>query len=130
VRERRLEIRARDLNPYGHVNSAVYATYLEEWRNELLAILLDGVGAADNFVLARLAIDYRRELTTADGHVVVRCTVERIGTSSVTFREEIRTTQGELAAESEAVIVAHDAKAGRSRPLTDPERAAFAAGSA
>ena len=44
VGERRLEIRGRDLNPYGHVNSAVYATYLEECRNELIGRLLDGVG--------------------------------------------------------------------------------------
>ena len=76
-------------------------------------------------MLARIAIDYRRELTTADGYVVVHCAVERVGTSSVTFREEIRTAQGELAAESEAVIVAHDPETGRSRPITDPERAAF-----
>ena len=128
--ERRLEIRGRDLNAFGHVNSAVYATYLEECRNEWIGQLLVGVGAAGDYVLARLAIDYRRELTTADGHVAVRCLVERIGTSSITFREEIRTAQGEVAAESEAVIVAHDAKTGRSRPLTDPERAAFGAGSA
>jgi acyl-CoA thioester hydrolase len=125
VGERQLDIRGRDLNPYGHVNSAVYATYLEECRNALIVELLDGIGAAGDFALARLAIDYRRELTTADGHVVVRSFVERIGTSSVTFREEIRTAKGELAAESEAVIVAHDHQTGRSRPVTGPERAAF-----
>ena len=123
--ERRLDIRGRDLNPYGHVNSAIYATYLEECRNALIVELLDGIGNAGDFALARLAIDYRRELTTADGSVVVRCFVERVGTASVTFREEIRTASGELAAESEAVIVAHDHGTGRSRPVTGPERAAF-----
>jgi len=125
VHERQLDIRGRDLNPYGHVNSAVYATYLEECRNELIARALDGVEAAGGFVLARTAIDYRRELTTDDGHVVVRCSIKRIGTASVNFREEIRTGQSELAAESEAVIVAHDAQTGRSRPISEDERMAL-----
>jgi acyl-CoA thioester hydrolase len=128
VGDRQLDIRGRDLNPYGHVNSAVYATYLEECRNALIVELLDGVGAAGDFALAHIAIDYRRELTTADGHVIVHSWVERIGTSSVAFREEIRTADGELAADSEAVIVAHDHETGRSRPITGPERTAFEAG--
>jgi acyl-CoA thioester hydrolase len=125
VHERRLDIRGRDLNSYGHVNSAVYATYLEECRNELIARVLDGVEAPGGFVLARIAIDYRRELTTEDGHVLVRCSIERVGTASVTFREDITTGQSELAAECEAVIVAHDAQTGRSRPISDGERTAF-----
>jgi acyl-CoA thioester hydrolase len=124
VHERRLDIRGRDLNPYGHVNSAVYATYLEECRNELIAGVFEGIEAPGGFVLARTAIDYRRELTTEDGNVVVRCSIERIGTASVTFREEIRTGE-ELAAQCEAVIVAHDARTGRSRPISEDERAAL-----
>jgi len=45
--------------------------------------------------------------------------------SSVRTREEIVTRDGELAAEAEAVLVARDHESGRSRPLTDAERAAF-----
>ena len=51
--------------------------------------------------------------------------LERIGNSSITLREEIRTRDGELSAEAEAVLVARDRETGRSRPLTDAERAAF-----
>jgi acyl-CoA thioesterase FadM len=43
----------------------------------------------------------------------------------VQTREEIATADGELAAEAEAVLVARDGDSGRSRPLTDAERAAF-----
>jgi acyl-CoA thioesterase FadM len=43
----------------------------------------------------------------------------------VTTREEIVTAAGELAAEAEAVLVARDPETGRSRPLSDPERAAL-----
>jgi acyl-CoA thioester hydrolase len=125
VHEKRIEIRWRDVDAYRHVNNAVYATYLEECRDETCEHVLAGSGDPWDFVLARVAIDFRRELTQADDVAVVTCAVERIGTSSITFREEIRTLTGELAAESEAVIVARDRETGRSRPLHGAERAAF-----
>jgi acyl-CoA thioester hydrolase len=125
VHEKQIEIRWRDLDAYRHVNNAVYATYLEECRDEFIDTVLAGIGDAWDFVLARVAIDYRRELTQDDDAVVVRCTVARIGNSSITLREEIRTLTGELAAEAEAVLVARDQKSGRSRPLTEMEREAF-----
>ena len=78
-------------------------------------------------MLARLAIDFRRELRQDDGPVVVRTRLGRIGTSSVTLHEEITARAGWVAAEAESVIVARDAAAGRSRPLTEAERAALTA---
>ena len=122
---KRLEIRWRDVDAYLHVNNAVYATYLEECRDEWVDRVLDGAGDAWDFVLARVAIDFRRELRLEDQEVVVTCALERIGTSSVTLREEIRTRDGELSAEAEAVLVARDRETGRSRPLTAAQRAAL-----
>jgi acyl-CoA thioester hydrolase len=123
--EKRIEIRWRDCDAYRHVNNAVYATYLEECRDEWAEQALDGAGDIWDYVLARVAIDFRRELTQDDDAVVVTCRLERIGTSSLTLREEIRTLGGELSAEAEAVLVARDRTTGRSRPLTDTEREAF-----
>jgi acyl-CoA thioesterase FadM len=57
--------------------------------------------------------------------VVVSCALEGIGNSSLTLREEIRTREGELAAEAEAVLVARDRELGRSRSLTEAERLAL-----
>jgi acyl-CoA thioester hydrolase len=125
VHEKRIEIRWRDVDAYRHVNNAVYATYLEECRDELAEKVLADVGDVWDYVLARVAIDFRRELTQDDDEVVVRCAVERVGRSSVTLREEIRTRDGELSAEAEAVLVARDPETGRSRPLADAEREAF-----
>jgi acyl-CoA thioester hydrolase len=125
VHEKRIEIRWRDVDAYRHVNNAVYATYLEECRDEWLDAALGGVGDAWDYVLARVAIDFRRELTQDDDVVLVRCRLARIGTSSLTLAEEIRTLDGELAAEAEAVVVARDRETGRSRPLQEAERAAF-----
>jgi acyl-CoA thioester hydrolase len=124
--EKTIEIRWRDVDAYEHVNNAVYATYFEECRDEWVERALSGAGDPWDFVLARVAIDFRRELRLEDDSVLVSCRLERIGNASFTLREEIRKRDGELAAESEAVLVARDRETGRSRPLNAAERAAFA----
>lgn len=123
--EKRIEIRWRDVDAYMHVNNAVYATYLEEVRDGLLRGALEGAGDPWEWVLARVAIDFRRELRLEDEAVIAWCKLERIGTSSVTLREGVRAEAGWVAAEAEAVVVAWDRESGGSRPLTDAERAAF-----
>jgi acyl-CoA thioester hydrolase len=125
VHEKQIEIRWRDQDAYGHVNNAVYLTYLEEVRDEWLERALGDSGDAWGYVTARVAIDFRRELTQEDEAIVARLWLTRIGTSSVTTREEIVTVGGELAAEAEAVLVARDTETGRSRPLSGDERAAL-----
>jgi len=125
VHRKRVEIRWRDVDAYLHVNNAVYATYLEECRDEWINRVLDGTGDAWDFVLARVAIDFRRELRLENEEVEVSCALAEIGTASVTLREEIRTREGELAAEAEAVLVARDRESSRSRPLRDAERTAL-----
>jgi acyl-CoA thioester hydrolase len=123
--EKRIEIRWRDLDAYGHVNNAVYSTYLEECRDEWLE---GAIGTAEDegwdFVIARLQIDFRRELRIEDDAVVVRCALARVGRSSVTTHEEIRVGE-ELAAGAEAVLVARDPATNRSRPLLEAERLGF-----
>jgi len=70
-----------------------------------------------------LEIDYRRQLTHTDDAVVARIEAASMGTSSITTREEIRTTDGEIVAEASAVVVAVDPGTGTSRPLDEEERA-------
>jgi acyl-CoA thioester hydrolase len=123
--EKQVEIRWSDVDAYMHVNNAVYATYLEECRDEWVERALGGAGDSWDLVLARVAIDFRRELRLEDEEVVVSCELERIGNSSLTLREQIRTRDGDLAAEAEAVLVARDRELRRSRPLTQAEREAF-----
>jgi acyl-CoA thioester hydrolase len=123
--EKRIEIRWRDVDAYVHVNNAVYATYLEEARDGLLRAVLSDSGDPWDWVLARVAIDYRRELRLEDEAVVAWCEIARVGTSSVTLREGVQADAGWVAAEAEAVVVAWNRESGRSRPLTDAERVAF-----
>ena len=127
IHEKRIEIRWRDLDALRHVNNAVYATYLEEARDEWFVRALGPDGNFWDYVLARVAIDFRRELTQDDEALVVRTRLVRIGTSSLTFREEIVSLAGWVAAEAESVVVARDRDTGRSRPFTDAERADLSA---
>lgn len=118
-----MQIRWRDVDAYQHVNNAVYLTYLEEVRDAWFARTVAAVEGAGDFVLARVAIDYRRELTLEDEEVVASCRILGYGTSSITTREELRAGAGWLAAEAESVMVAHDASTRRARPLSEAERA-------
>ena len=122
-----IEIRWRDLDVYGHVNHVVFLTYLEEARDEWLGRTLDSPDSVWSYVVARVEIDYRRELRLDDDTVIARCRLERIGNSSLSTRESLSTRGGELAAEARAVLVARDEVTGRSRPIDDRERAAFEA---
>jgi len=125
MHEKRIEIRWRDQDPYGHVNNAVYLTFLEEVRDAWLARTLGEVGDLWGYVVARVAIDFRRELKQDDVFVIARCELQSIGTSSVRTREALVTGDGTLAAEAEAVLVARDPDSGVSRPLDCRQRAAF-----
>jgi acyl-CoA thioester hydrolase len=125
MHEKRIEIRWRDQDAYGHVNNAVYLTYLEEVRDEWLELTLGSGDSLWDYVVARVAIDFRRELTQDDDVVLARCELERIGNSSVTTRETLVTLAGPLGPAAAAVLVARNRDTGASRPLDDSERSAF-----
>jgi len=124
--EKEIEIRWRDLDSFDHVNHVVFLTYLEEVRDEWLGRVLADPARVWGYVIARVEIDYRRELTLADDVIVARCSLERLGTKSVVTSESIATRDGEVAAEAKAVLVARDETTGRTRVISDDERAAFA----
>jgi acyl-CoA thioester hydrolase len=125
--ERRIPIRWSDLDAYGHVNNAVYLNYLEEARDAWVEETLGRAGDTWDFVLARVAIDFRQELTQDDREVVVRCRLGSVGRSSVRTVEEIVKLDGTVSAVAESVIVPRDPATGRSRPLSDEERVALEA---
>ncbi len=117
--ERRIRIRWRDVDAYGHVNNAVYLTYLEEARD---AWAKDVLGPTFDFVIVRIAIDYRSELSLDDEEVTVRCWGAGAGRSSIRTCEQISKSDESLVSESESVIVSHDRLARAARPLSDEQR--------
>ena len=122
MHEVRIKIRWRDMDAYGHVNNAVYLTYLEECRDAWVQKVLGGVADTWDFVLARVGIDYRAQLTQDDGELTVRCAIASYGRSSIHTSEQILKSDGTVSATAEAVIVPRDPKALKARRLTDDEK--------
>jgi acyl-CoA thioester hydrolase len=122
-------IRWSDVDSYGHVNNVKYFEYLQEARIAFLSALSPGwPRGREGAVLARIDVDYRRPIRFRPEPVVVETWVTRIGRSSYDLGSRIIDDQPELAtvfAEAQAVIVAYDVEAQRSRPLTAPERSAL-----
>jgi acyl-CoA thioester hydrolase len=125
MHEARIRIRWRDMDAYGHVNNAVYLNYLEEARDTFVQKVLGPVTNTWDFVLARVAIDYRVELSQDDGEVLVTRRLDSIGRASLNTREEVAKVDGTVSAEAQSVVVARDQSTGTSRPLTGNERAAL-----
>jgi acyl-CoA thioester hydrolase len=119
--EKRIEIRWRDMDALGHVNHAVFVTYLEEVRDEWLAHFLGATGTVDDFLVGKVSIEYRSPLRQADDAVIVRLRLTGLGRATVHTFEEIHTLSGTLAARAESVLVAVDPATGRSRPLSAEE---------
>jgi acyl-CoA thioester hydrolase len=120
--EHKVSVRWRDTDALGHVNNAVYLTYLEEARDAFYQRTLgDPI-----YVVVRLEIDFRAEVRHADRTVRVEIAVERLGTTSLTTRETIRTAQGELAAEARVTTVRWDQDARTAVPFSDQQRARLA----
>jgi acyl-CoA thioester hydrolase len=107
---RRERVRFRDCDLMGHVNNAVYSTYLEEARIEVLGGLAD-------FILARVEIDFRSEIRAGE-EIEVRTRCSRVGTKSFELEHEIR-ADGRLAAEATSVLVGYDYVLAQSVPLSD-----------
>jgi acyl-CoA thioester hydrolase len=118
--EHRERIRWRDVDAYGHVNNAVYLNYLEECRDRWVREVL---GNEFNFVIVRVAIDYRNELSLEDEEVLVTVRGTGYGSSSIRTAERISKADGTVAAEAESVVVKHDTDARRSVPLTADDKA-------
>jgi acyl-CoA thioester hydrolase len=119
---KRVEIRWRDLDGFGHVNNAVFLTYLEEARHEFYTGLLSH-DTVNQMVLRHTSVDFRRSLVQSDDLVDVGLVVIRVGTSSVVTRETITSSAtGEVAAVAESVMVHCDQSRERSQPFPDEAR--------
>jgi acyl-CoA thioester hydrolase len=100
-------LRYGDTDRQGHINNAAYATFCESGR---VAFMFDPdhpmAPPGTNFVIVRLAIDYKRELHWP-GEVVIGTGVTRIGGKSVTLAQGIF-RDGVMAAAAENVLAIMD----------------------
>lgn len=111
-------VRLGDLDHQNHVNNAVFATYFETGRVHFMRDTFGGLRFGDkNFVVARLELNYLRELHWP-GTLDVCTGVERIGGSSVTYAQATF-HNGECAASGRTTMVFIDRNTRRSTPMTD-----------
>lgn len=103
----------RDMDALGHVNNAVYSTWLENARE---AWWREVAGPFDlfPFLLARTEIDFRASVTWRD-EVTVSVWVSRIGTSSFDLTYAIEA--GRRVADAVTVLVMYDHAAKKSVPI-------------
>ena len=121
--EHEVEVRFNDCDPMGHVNNAVYLTYLEAARFAWWQSIFGAGRGSHGFVVARVEIDYRRQAFPGE-RLTVRLRVDGISRSSFTVAYEILNTRTrETVAEGKSVQVAYDVSTGRSTPLSDDLRA-------
>jgi acyl-CoA thioester hydrolase len=124
VFEHQVSLRWRDVDGLGHVNHAVFLTYLEEGRD---AFYVHALGRDPHYVVARVEIDLRAEVRYADRQLRVCIEVERVGTTSLTTRETVLTAADVTAAEARVVTVLWDASARRPVAFAEDEHARLAA---
>jgi len=112
--------RFRDTDAMGHINNAVYVTYLEVARQEYWRTL-DGTQDYRRvpFILAHVTIDFRSEALVNES-LLLGCRCVRIGGKSFNFEYEIREREsGRLVVEASTVQVCYDY--GRKATIPVPE---------
>jgi len=121
-------VRLGDLDPFGHVNNAVIATYVEQGRvlylRDVLGTGVDPVTMP--FILAMLKIDYLSQVMFSDT-VEVGSRVDWIGRTSIGMSHLLINQEARELARSEAVLVAFDYDVEKPMPVSDSWRAVMAA---
>jgi acyl-CoA thioester hydrolase len=117
-------VRYGDTDRQGHVNNAVFVTFLETGRVAILydpklrALLSDA-----SFVIVKLALEYHAEIQWP-AEVSVGTAVQRIGRSSVSFAQGLFVAD-RCVATSESVVVMIDPRTRRSSAIPEAVRLAL-----
>lgn len=118
--EKEIAVRFRDCDLMGHVNNAVYATYLEQARVEYIEDVVGESVMSVGAVVADLHLDFERPIDRGDS-VIVAVRAGELGTTSIPLQYEIR-AEGEVAATGETLMVTFDRDAGEPAPIPDTWR--------
>jgi acyl-CoA thioester hydrolase len=114
----RIQVRFRDCDPLGHVNNAVYLTYLENAR----FAIWKAQGVTD-VILARAEVDFRSQSRYGD-ELEVRLRLEGFGRSSFRYEYEIVDVPSQRVVVTAKTVQVHfDYAAQVPVPLSDDLRA-------
>jgi acyl-CoA thioester hydrolase len=118
-----IELRFSDLDGYGHVNSAVYFTYLETarvklFREEFEELTRQGV----YLVVARAECDFKIPILFTDS-VEVTVQISRIGGASFDLEYKLHNGNNKTFANARTTMVCFDNNAGATVPMPASIRA-------
>jgi acyl-CoA thioesterase FadM len=122
VQELRIPTRWTDFDALGHLTHAAYPVLLDEARDAYLTAVVGPFGEWPN-VIAHRSIDFRHEVRHPAPEVTIRTRVEQVGTSSISFVQEVLGPGGETAVEARAVVVHWDPETRAARPIAAGDRA-------
>lgn len=113
-----VDVRFNDVDGMGHVNNAVYLTYLEHTRMRFFTEVAGSRSERDfPFILAHAALDYKAPMKM-DAKPQVKMWTSRIGGKSWDFDYEIKDTKTLVVyATGKTVQVAYDYKLEKSDQL-------------
>jgi acyl-CoA thioester hydrolase len=110
------KVRFRDLDPMGHVNNAVFLTYIEQARVAFLAEVGAATGLEDmSMIVARIEIDFKAPVRLGD-ELEISVHASRFGTKSFDLDYVLR-VDGEVVAQAKSVQVAYDYDRRQAMPL-------------
>lgn len=119
-----ITVRFRDIDALGHVNNAVFFTYLEMARVEYMRHVVFRTQSHNlseaGLILARIACDFEMPIFYGQA-VEVGSRVAELRNSSFLVAQRIE-ADGRLAATAEAVVVRYDYQAGVSVRISDEFR--------
>jgi acyl-CoA thioester hydrolase len=119
-------VRFRDLDPMGHVNNAVFLTYIESARVAFLHHLGAATSLEDmSIIVARIEIDFRAPVRFGD-QVDISVRASRFGGKSFDLDHEVRVGDT-VVAEAKSVLVAYDYGKGEAVELPNDWREKLAA---
>jgi acyl-CoA thioester hydrolase len=122
----RERVRFRDLDAMGHVNNAVFVTYIESARVAFLQHLGAATTLEDmSIIVARIEIDFRAPVGFGE-EVEVAVRASRFGGKSFDLDYELR-VGGRVVAEAKSVLVGYDYGKGEAVEIPEEWREKLAA---
>ena len=114
-----IEIRFRDIDAYGHVNNAVFFTYLEVARTKVFKqhfheLMQQGI----LYLVVKAECEYKMPIKFTD-KVIISMRITDIGHSSFTIEYKIHNGNEKLFATAKTVMVTYDSK--KNKPTKIPD---------
>lgn len=105
-----IEVRFADLDAYGHVNNAVYFTYLETARVKLFSERFEALmNRGLLFLVAEASCRYRKPIGLND-RLLIDIETEELGRSSFTLGYQLHDGAGKTFASARTVMVCFSAQ--------------------